>query len=56
MSLTVALQMDPPQTLHYEKDSTFALGLEAQKRGHSLFYYSLATCTRAYTDQRCKLR
>jgi glutathione synthase len=40
MSLTVALQMDPPQTLHYEKDSTFALGLEAQKRGHSLFYYS----------------
>jgi glutathione synthase len=43
MSLTVALQMDPPETLHYEKDSTFALGLEAQRRGHSLFYYSPET-------------
>jgi glutathione synthase len=43
MSLTVALQMDPPETLHYEKDSTFALGLEAQKRGHSLFYYAPET-------------
>jgi len=32
--------MDPPQSIHIEKDSTFVLGLEAQKRGYSLFYYS----------------
>ena len=40
MSLKIALQMDPPQSIHIEKDSTFVLGLEAQKRGYSLFYYS----------------
>ncbi len=40
MSLKVALQMDHPQNIHVEKDSTFVLGLEAQKRGYNLFYYS----------------
>lgn len=45
MSHSVAIQMDPPADLHYEKDSTYALGLEAQKRGHSLFYYSPDTLT-----------
>lgn len=40
MPLKVALQMDPPETLNYHKDSSFLLGLEAQKRGHQLFYYS----------------
>ncbi|MGV8997584.1 MAG: glutathione synthase [Parvibaculaceae bacterium] len=39
MSLKVALQMDPVQTININGDSTFALGLEAQRRGHSLFYY-----------------
>jgi glutathione synthase len=39
MSLTVAIQMDPIEKIDITGDSTFALALEAQKRGHSLFYY-----------------
>ncbi|MDO8290728.1 MAG: glutathione synthase [Parvibaculum sp.] len=39
MNLKVALQMDPVQTINIHGDSTFALGLEAQRRGHTLFYY-----------------
>jgi len=32
--------MDHPQSINPEKDSTYALGLEAQKRGHTLTYYN----------------
>lgn len=39
MGLRVALQMDPPDSLIISKDSTFLLGLEAQKRGYALHYY-----------------
>lgn len=39
MSLLVAIQMDPVHTININADSTFALGLEAQARGHRLFYY-----------------
>ena len=39
MSLSVAIQMDPIETIDIDGDSTFALALEAQARGHSLFYY-----------------
>ena len=39
MALAVAIQMDPIETINIDGDSTFALALEAQKRGHSLFYY-----------------
>lgn len=39
MSLKVAIQMDPVESIDIEWDSTFALMLEAQKRGHRLFYY-----------------
>ena len=39
MSLSVAIQMDPIQSIDIDGDSTFALALEAQARGHSLFYY-----------------
>ncbi len=39
MSLRVAVQMDPPETLNVGGDSTIALMEEAQKRGHSLYYY-----------------
>ncbi len=34
----VAVLMDPIAAIHVEKDSTFALLLEAQRRGHQLFY------------------
>lgn len=40
MSLKVAVQMDPIQKINIKGDSTFALLLEAQKRGHSLSYYT----------------
>ncbi len=39
MSLNVALQMDPVETIDINGDSTFAIGLEAQKRGHKLYHY-----------------
>jgi glutathione synthase len=37
--LTVAIQMDPIDKIDISGDSTFALALEAQNRGHGLFYY-----------------
>jgi glutathione synthase len=40
MSLTIAVQMDPIQRINVKGDSTFALLLEAQKRGHRLSYYT----------------
>ena len=40
MSLNVAVQMDPIQRINIKGDSTFALLLEAQKRGHRLSYYT----------------
>lgn len=40
MSLRVAIQMDPVETIDIRGDSSFALGLEAQHRGHSLWYYT----------------
>ncbi len=39
MALTVAIQMDPVERIDIAGDSTFALGLEAQARGHVLLYY-----------------
>jgi glutathione synthase len=40
MSLCVAVQMDPIERINIRGDSTFALLLEAQQRGHTLFYYT----------------
>ena len=37
--LTVAIQMDPIEKIDIAGDSTFAMALEAQNRGHSLIYY-----------------
>ncbi|MEX0921436.1 MAG: glutathione synthase [Rhodovibrionaceae bacterium] len=39
MSLAVAIQMDPVEPIDINADSTFALALEAQARGHGLFHY-----------------
>ena len=39
MGLKVGIQMDHVAGLHIAGDSTFALGLEAQARGHTLFHY-----------------
>ena len=39
MSLAVAIQMDPIEAIDIDADSTFALALEAQARGHKLYHY-----------------
>ena len=39
MGLNVAIQMDPIEKIDIGGDSTFALALEAQQRGHTLLYY-----------------
>jgi glutathione synthase len=39
MSLAVAIQMDPVETIDIEADSTFVLGVEALARGYALFHY-----------------
>jgi glutathione synthase len=39
MSLRVAVQMDPMERIAVAGDSTFAIMLAAQKRGHRLFHY-----------------
>src|ERR1041385_8097248 len=40
MRLNVAVQMDPIERINIRGDSTFALLLEAQSRGHGLAYYT----------------
>ena len=50
MSLRVAVQMDPLETINIAGDSTFALMLSAQKRGHKLFHYAAGDLT--YRDGR----
>ncbi len=37
--LSIAIQMDPIEAIAPKGDTTLALGLEAQKRGHDLFLY-----------------
>ena len=41
MSLRVAVQMDPLETINIAGDSSFALMLAAQARGHSLYHYDV---------------
>ncbi len=43
MRLKTGVQMDPIDRVNIYTDSTFALLLEAQKREHSIFYYTPAT-------------
>jgi glutathione synthase len=40
-ALKVAVQMDPMEAINIGGDSTFALMLEAQARGHSLWHYEV---------------
>src|SRR4051794_30861178 len=39
--LKVAVQMDPIDSINIDADSTFALMLEAQARGHALWHYEV---------------
>ena len=56
MSLRVAVQMDPIETIAVAGDSSFALMLEGQKRGHRFVHY-LATALSAENGRvRAKAR
>ena len=50
MALTVAVQMDPLESINIAGDSTFALMLSAQARGHRLFHYAAEDLS--YADGR----
>jgi glutathione synthase len=52
MALTVAVQMDPLESIAIAGDSTFALMLGAQARGHALFHFLAADLT--YEDGRVR--
>jgi glutathione synthase len=39
MSLAVAIQMDPIESIDIDADSSFVLALEAQRRRHGLYHY-----------------
>lgn len=43
MSLRVAVQMDPLESINIAGDSSFALMLSAQERGHELWHYDVST-------------
>ncbi|MGN6497594.1 MAG: glutathione synthase [Tsuneonella sp.] len=45
MALKVAVQMDPLETINIAGDSSFALMLSAQERGHELFHYDVGSLT-----------
>jgi glutathione synthase len=50
MTLRIAVQMDPLDDINVAGDSTFALMLKAQQRGHSLYHYLAEDLT--YVDGR----
>ncbi|MDB5737247.1 MAG: glutathione synthetase [Sphingomonas bacterium] len=50
MGLTVAVQMDPMETIKIAGDSTFAIMLSAQQRGHTLYHYAASDLN--YRDGR----
>jgi glutathione synthase len=45
MGLRVAVQMDPLESISIAGDSSFALMLSAQARGHELFHYDVGSLT-----------
>jgi glutathione synthase len=45
MTLRVAVQMDPLESINIAGDSSFALMLSAQARGHELFHYGVDSLT-----------
>jgi glutathione synthase len=50
MSLRVAVQMDPLESINIAGDSSFALMLSAQQRGHTVWHYDVHSL--AYEDGR----
>ena len=56
MALKVAFQMDPIEPINIDADSSFALALEAQARGHVLWHYLPADLTFAHDRARARAR
>jgi glutathione synthase len=56
MTLKVAFQMDPIEPINIDADSSFALALEAQARGHALWHYLPADLTFAHDRARARAR
>ena len=56
MTLKVAFQMDPMESIDIAGDSSFALALEAQERGHKLFHYEPKNLSLAQLKPVAKLR
>src|ERR687887_1696327 len=50
MTLKVAIQMDHVSTIDIEGDSTFVLGLEAERRGYDVWHYTPADLS--FRDRR----
>ena len=51
MSLRVAVQMDPIESVNIAGDSSFALMLSAQARGHTLWHYDVGSLTLDENDR-----
>jgi glutathione synthase len=56
VSLAVAIQMDPIEAIDIDADSTFALALEGQARGHALFHYLPSDLSFAHGRARARAR
>ena len=56
MTLKVAFQMDPMESIDIAGDSSFALALEAQERGHKLFHYEPKNLSLSQSKPVAKLR
>ncbi|HEX2113660.1 MAG TPA: glutathione synthase [Alphaproteobacteria bacterium] len=56
MSLSVAIQMDPIESVNIDADSTFAMAIEAQARGHILLHYLPQHLTFSHGAVRAKAR
>ena len=40
MSKKIAFQMDPMESVNIDADSSFHLAMEAQARGHEIYYHT----------------
>ena len=56
MGLKVAIQMDPVERIDIDADSTFALALEGQRRGHRLWHYLVQDLSFAHGRVRTRAR
>ncbi len=56
MGLKVAIQMDPVEGINIDADSTFALALEARRRGHRLWHYLVQDLSFVHGHVRARAR